>query len=297
MKKTLIRNILIPIDFSEASQRAIVEGARLANLLDAELYLMHVLETHPQFYSRISSIDAMDFTPQDIRTVAENEMGKIRKYIERKFEIVAKLSISSGHIFSEIMHYSLRKGIDLIVMGAHGHSGYKEWLIGSNAQSVVTHSLIPVLTLQSSFHKSGFKRILLPIDNSIHSREKVGIATLIAELFDAEIHIIGLPDSREPVELNKFYTKIESVEDYIRADDLSYNTTILEGKNLATVAIDYATRKNCDLIVINSGHESRLTQIFLGAFAEHIVNHSKVPILSLKHSREFYTIETPGFGV
>ena len=297
MKKTVIKNILIPVDFSEASQRAIVEGARLAKLLEAELYFMHVLESSQHFYSRITSVDSLDYTAEDLRLIAEKELDKIRLYVEKKYDIVAKAALTRGHIFSEIMHYSLRKGIDLIVMGAHGHSGYKDWLIGSNAQKVVTHSLIPVLTLQSSFHKSGFKRILLPIDNSIHSREKVNIATLIAELFDAEIHIVGLPDSGEPVELNKFYTKIGSVEDYIRSDDLSYNTTILQGKNLATVAIDYAAKKNCDLIVINSGHESRLTQLFLGAFAEHIVNHSKIPVLSLKPTQDHYTIETPGFGV
>jgi nucleotide-binding universal stress UspA family protein len=59
----------------------------------------------------------------------------------------------------------------------------------------------------------------------------------------------------------------------------------------------YATRSKCDLIVINTGHESKITGIFLGAFAQQIVNYSKIPVLSFKHSKGHLIIETPAYGI
>lgn len=120
---------------------------------------------------------------------------------------------------------------------------------------------------------------------------------IIANLFDSKIHVIGLNDSDDEQELNKFKIKLESVEKIIQADKLQYKTTIIHGNNLADEAINYATKNKCDLILINTGHESQLTGIFLGALAQQIVNHSKIPVLSIKHAHGYYSIETPGIAI
>jgi nucleotide-binding universal stress UspA family protein len=182
-------------------------------------------------------------------------------------------------------------------MGTHGTSGYKEFFIGSNAQRVVTLSEIPVLTIQKKIAKSGFKNILIPIDNSLHSREKVNIALIIAGLSRAKIHILGLSDSDYLPESKEINTKLKSVEQVVHTHSLEFLTSVINGKNLSEAALKYASENNCDLIVINTGHESNITGIFLGALAQQIVNHSKIPVLSCKHSEGYSSIETPGFGI
>src|SRR5204862_8296422 len=117
-----------------------------------------------------------------------------------------------------------------IVMSTHGASSYRAMFIGSNAQRVMTLSDISVLTLLKKIDQSGFKNILLPIDNSLHSREKVKLAMQMAELFKAKIHVIGLPDSEEKKELDKFQIKLKSVERMITEDNLSFSTTVIHEK-------------------------------------------------------------------
>ncbi len=297
MKLDIIKTILVPVDFMESSQRSIVEGAKLAKLFKAELILLHVLEMNSSLYPILDGEDMQHLSVSDLKIFLEHQIKKTGSRLNSRYGIKPRVEVRAGSIASEILSFSKKIKADLIVMGAHGHSGYKEWLIGSNAQTIVDQASVPVLTISSNYNKTGFRKILIPIDNSIHSREKVNIAMRFAELFDAEIHIVGLPDTDDDMELNKFYTKIASVEKHIDSDNLTYKTSILQGKNLATVAINYAVSKSCDLIVINTGHESRLKEVFLGAFSEQIVNHSSVPVLSLKHSYDHYTIETPGFGV
>ncbi len=224
-------------------------------------------------------------------------MGEMHDRIKNEFGINVKIFFTTGHIHSEIIDYSKKKKIDLIVMGTHGASGYKELFIGTNAQRVVTLSDIPVLTIQQKKKKAGFKNILLPIDNSTHSRQKVNMAIVIANAFGAKINILGLPDSNEKNELNKFKLKLKSVEEIASEAKLPYETTIVNGKSVAQAALKFANKNKCDLIVINTGHESKLTGIFLGTFAQQIVNHSKIPVLSIKHIHGEFLIETQGYGI
>jgi nucleotide-binding universal stress UspA family protein len=125
----------------------------------------------------------------------------------------------------------------------------------------------------------------------------VNLALLLAESSRAKVHILGLPPSKDKLELNKFNVKIKSVEKLVVSENLEFVSTVVHGDSLAEEAMKYAKKNNCDLIAINTGHESEITGIFLGAFAQQIVNHSSIPVLSIRHLESHYDVETPGYGV
>jgi nucleotide-binding universal stress UspA family protein len=297
MKTHEIKKILVPIDFSEISTNALNEAIVLAGTLEAELYIIHVKEFLVGYVSVYSELPQYLPSNIEISLIIENKMEEIRKSISKEFDIIPHVQISEGEIYSEIIAFSESEKIDLIVMGTHGISGYKELFLGSNAQRVVSFSDIPVLTLQKPCKDIDFKNILIPIDNSIHSREKVNVTLKIAQLFGSKIHLLGLLDSDEVQEKNKFTSKLDAVEKNIIASKLDYVKSIVTGDNLAETTKKYATKNHCDLIAINTGHESRLTGIFMGLFAQQIVNHSKIPVLSFKHHSGQFMIETSGYGI
>jgi nucleotide-binding universal stress UspA family protein len=294
MKDYGVKRILVPVDFSETSGTALVNAIALAKLLKAELSLICVIEHKWHHFINILEGHIVSPTLLDIEMAVAKKMNQMKERISKKFDLKAKIFVASGHVHAEVIKISEKEKIDLIVMGTHGVSEYNELFIGSTAQRVVTLSGIPVLTMQKECNKPRFKNILIPIDNSTHSREKVNIAILFGHLFGARIHILGLPDSKDKAELNKFNTKIESVEEIVSSTKLPRTTTIVHGANLAKSAISYAYKNKCDLIIINTGHESRITGIFMGAFAQQIVNHSKIPVLSIKHTSTKYRMDSPG---
>jgi nucleotide-binding universal stress UspA family protein len=287
-----IKKILIPIDFTEMSESAALQGSEIAKLLQAEVYLLHVIPSNGHY----SSLNYEKPTPaeviKDVEGMVNDRMNEFKNKISEKSGITPKTIIYTGNIVNRIIEFSHREKIDQIIMGTHGASGYKEMFIGSNAQRVVTLSEIPVLTMLDSTHESIFKNILIPIDHSIHSREKVNVALQIAKLYKAKVHILGLVDSNEPKDMDKMKIKLESVEKFAAHENLSFVTTIEHGDSIAKTAIDYARKNKCDLIVINTGHESKITGIFLGPFAQQIVNHSTVPVLSVKHTEGKFSTTT-----
>jgi nucleotide-binding universal stress UspA family protein len=297
-----INKILIPVDFSETSENAVLEGILIAELCRAEVCLVHVIE---QKYYFPAPADLMMWstpetvwippTEEDLDNLVKKKMSEMEASLRTRTQINLSTAVLNGNMPEQITDFAVKHHFDLVIMGTHGSSGYKELFLGSNAQRVVTLSKIPVLTLRRN--GPSFEQILLPIDNAMHSREKVKIAVQIAKLYKSKVHIIGLPDSDEQVELNKFRIKLDSMEKIFQAEHLPYQTTMLKSGNLAEATLRYAKENKCDLIIINTGHESAMTGIFLGAFAQQIVNHSPVPVLSIRPHDDKYDISAPGYAI
>lgn len=294
MKKTTINKILVPVDFSATSESAMLNAIIIAKRINAEVHIMSVIDPNWQHFTRILETMTNPPSKSDIDTAVLQKLRIIQERTKITFGITPAIHISTGQIQDEIISYAEKENIDLIVMGTHGVTGYNEFFVGSNAQRLINLSEIPVLTLNNTCNNPEFRKILIPIDNSRFSREKVNLSIAFADIFNSTVHVVGLFVSNDKAEEAKFRHKIASVEETLAAKKLTVKTTIIRGKNLAQAALSYATKNSCDLIVINTGHESKLTSYFLYDYSGQIVNHSAIPVLSIRHSPSRFRIDSPG---
>jgi len=283
MENKTINQILIPMDFSETGLLAMEHGAFMARLFKANLYLLHVLEPVPFSFSLVGS-DLIDRSTleSEMENNITNNLNLLAKKVAEKNDIQVIPLIARGRIVRAIEDASKEHKIDVIVMGTHGAKGFEEYFIGSNAHKTVTVSPCPVITIQTHTQHPGFNKIVMPIDNSLHSRQKVDTVIKIAKQYEASIHLLGLINMNEDINENKFNIKIDSVEKAIKNAKLPYVKKIVKGENIAVEVMKYSDEINADLIVIMTEHESNLTGMFLGGFAKQIVNHSRIPVMSIR---------------
>lgn len=276
-----LEKILIPIDFSETSLLAVEHGAYVAQAFGAELVLLHVVEKHWEKFNIVVP-EMRIAAPDDIITIIEKRLEELAKSIFLEYSVKSYCITANGTIFSEILSISKEQEIDLIVMGTHGTSGVVEFFLGSNAYKIVNSSDCPVLTVNTHAEKVGFDSIVLPIDNSAHSRQKVNKAIAMAQHFSSTIHILGLADFTDEKELGIFEIKIEQVEAYIRKCNIACTQHIVKGNNQATMTLDYAKQMNTSLIVIMTDQDENISGRLLGTYAQQIVNHSIIPVMSVQ---------------
>lgn len=286
MKTNKISRILIPMDFSENAFLALQHATLMARLFKADLYLLHVIETMEFAYNVYDPL-LLNNTNEEMEKFAVDSLLKLAKKtcsekvcVENGIHVVPLTN--KGKVISEIRDTAKNFTIDIIVMGTHGAKGFNEYFIGSNAHKTVNVSPCPVITIHTNARKIGFNNIVMPIDNSFHSRQKVDFTIEIALKYGAKIHILGLINSDDLVEKSKFDIKINAVEKEVANANVPYEVKIVKGKNIAVEAMNYSDKIAADLIVIMTDHESNLTGMFLGGFAKQIVNHSKIPVLSIK---------------
>ena len=147
-----IKHILVPIDFSECSRKALRYAASLASKFGSELTLLHTIEPPvglpPQTLVRDEaglSIPILDYVIQS----ATKEMNPILNELALA-GLTAKSFIEVGDARDTILDHAARLNADLIVMGTHGRTGLSRFLIGSIAENVVRRSNIPVLTVRAA---------------------------------------------------------------------------------------------------------------------------------------------------
>jgi nucleotide-binding universal stress UspA family protein len=279
MKSFHVKRILIPTDFSETSLLAVEHAAFMARLFKADLYLFHTLEASETIYT-IYNPAIMDEEFKEAEKMVKELLKELALRLKKTYGIPINTLYTTGRTYAEIVEAVKENAIDLVVMGTHGAKGFNEYFIGSNAHKTVTVCPCPVITVQTHAKKLGFTNIVLPIDDSMHSRQKVDHTIAIAKKYAAKIYVLGLQN--ENTDQKKFKIKLDSVEKLIKKAKLPYEIKPVKDDNTAVAAMKYAKKVKADLIVVLTGHESRLTGMFLGAFAKQIVNHSKIPVMSIK---------------
>ncbi|MBK9478479.1 MAG: universal stress protein [Bacteroidetes bacterium] len=109
-------------------------------------------------------------------------------------------------------------------------------------------------------------------------------AVELAKHYNSRIHIAGILTLDYRDIRKKFMAKLKQVEDYITKHGISHTTEIMKGENIANLTLKHAESLNADLIVIMTEQEDELTGLLMGTFAQQVVNHSKIPVMTVKPS-------------
>jgi len=145
-----IKNILIPVDFSNASKRALRYARELADTFEATLHVLHVVE-HPYLPGGYMEFYAPPAQFFDQVEQESHEQLEALLTPEDRARYGAVLVSRTGVAALEILDYVRSGGnIDLIVMATHGRGGVARLMMGSVAEQIVRGAPCPVLTLSQS---------------------------------------------------------------------------------------------------------------------------------------------------
>jgi nucleotide-binding universal stress UspA family protein len=235
-------------------------------------------------------------------SIFQEPVDASRKEITRNFdEIITKYSpkLENGE-----MHYKIRKGkvhievanqakysdAMMVIAGTHGVTGFEEFWIGSNAYRIVTYSPCPVFTVRTNYaFKKDIKKIVVPIDSTLETRQKVPFSTVIAKYFDSEIHIVSLYSTTIKAVRYKVDNYSKQVKKYLEEENVKYVMKTVDAENITNSTIEYAKEVDADVIAIMTEQETTTSNLFLGAYAQQMVNHSPIPVLNI-HAKEYIRI-------
>ena len=287
-----IKRILIPYDFSETAALSLEHAVFMAKLLKADIYLLHILES-VSFTSAFGA--AFGNVDKKLESESNTKLDEIGKQIHMNNGITVKSITEVGRIYRKIVDVAKRENIDIIIMGTHGVSGYKKFNVGTNTSKVVEEAACPVISVQTHSKKIGFKKIVLPIDNSPQSRQKVSYALAVARSYGSHICIAGLIDFSNEDNKRMFKLKVDQVGEWLLQHGVSVEKKFVEGDNLAKMTMQAAEEWDADLIVIMTEQEPSITGFFLGTYATQVVNHSKKPVMAVHPSESDGSTITVGY--
>ncbi len=274
--------ILIPVDFSATSLLAIEHGAFTAQLGKADVVLLHVINS--QFNSVNMFLPIVKLTDQEnFEKEIEVKMNELASDINKKYGVRVECITKSGSPSHVINETAREIKASLIVMGTHGYSPLEELVIGSIAMKVLTKSPCPTMVMSSKADHKGYSNILIPIDSSANSRQKVNYAIGFAKCFSAQLHAVALLHSDEEELIEEMHLILKQIGELATENGVVYTGEVLKDvKNKANATIKTAEKKGSDMVIIMTDQDAELSGLFLGAYSQQIIHLNKVPTIAIK---------------
>jgi nucleotide-binding universal stress UspA family protein len=146
MARTLAQSILVPVDFSEVTDRVLEAGVELAKALQAKLWLLHVTMPEPDFVGyEVGPIYVRDSVAEQFRHEHRMLQEMEKKLEAQGLDVTAMLV--QGPTVRKIIDEAKELEAGLIILGSHGHGALFDLLVGSVAKGVLKKTPVPVLVV------------------------------------------------------------------------------------------------------------------------------------------------------
>ena len=267
--------IIASIDFSDCSINAFLHALSIANECNMDILLVWVgNKDHPT------------------KEIKQQFDELIAKYQDQLSGNTIRYKIRQGKVYKEIAAEAEASKAMLVVAGTHGASGFDEFWIGSNANRIVSACECPVITIRGGVDvERPLSRIVLPIDSTMETRQKATFTGYLAKKHDAEVHILSLYSTKVKEIRKNVDLYASQVAGFLEKDKIRFVMKAIDVHNLADAMVEYAKEADANLISIMTEQETTTSNLWMGPYAQQVVNHSPIPVLSI-HARTLMTIST-----
>lgn len=286
--------ILVPLDFSEYSEKSLEYALSLAEIYGAQLTLLHAIVLH---YEDVGEETHLKQLEEMVKLQEKNSYERLERQNQKAgqrgvsvtSEVVRGVSAADA-----ILEFIDDHPHDLIILGTHGRAGVKKWLYGSVAEQVVRHSPIPVLTIHKSWDKPfAIQKLLVPVDFSEYSKIAIDAALALAQTFKAHLtflHVIeqtvhpayyaATIDSLFIADPQLMERSIENLKVFSGGEIAGAEYVVKEGRAYKEI-VGFAKEQACDLILMSTRGLSGLEHLLIGSTTERVVRSAICPVLTV----------------
>ena len=279
-------NILVPMDFSEHAEYALDQAIKVAKLTNGLVNVLYVHQDRKGVLSKLFSQEHTDLFDDAVNDKLQKltEEKHLEYGVDFKYELVHASSVAT-----KIIEVADKNKSAMIVMGKGRlyDEGVERFIIGSVTSRVIRYSKVPVITLGSPCDKSACKNILLPLDLTKETRQKVSWGIQMARIFGANIKVVSaLWEKDNPEVVNPLVAQMKQVEKFIREAGIKVETKIVESsddaKSLVPIMMKFIQQEgDVDMALIMTQQENEVSNFFLGSTATEFIRKSRIPVMSI----------------
>ncbi len=278
MEIATFKKLLIPIDFSVASENALNYGLSLASKIGAKIVLLHTYNFKPMVDISGQYISFSDLKAQTLAQ-GEQKLHELKTKITASHpEISLEYLLMQDNLAEAVEAVCKEQNIDLVVMGTKGASGFEEYLVGTNTAVVIESIKSPVLVIPSKAKFHDIKKILFTTDFQFDDVESLEALVEIAKIFKAKIEVVHFSkDIKSDEELLDWLKEIcEERVDY----KLINFTNLLEGSTMLNTLNKLIKKREVDLVSMSASDKPFLKKIFTGSYTQKMAYHTDIPFLA-----------------
>ena len=273
-----MKRILVPTDFSDHAMYALKAAAQIAKEHDAELLLLNLLDLPTHMNDAVSS----GVNIPEVMLFLNKTNERLDDLLEEDFLDNVKVSAVAKieKAFQGIVKYSEEHGVDLIVMGSHGQSGFQDMIIGSNTEKIVRASNIPVLVIKQEMDNFKSKNVVFASDFSNEIKKPFEKLVAFAKILKAHLNLVMI---NTPNSFKSNLVAEKRMSDFMQDFDLTdFSLHIYNDTNVEKGVLNFANKMDADIISVCTHGRTTFAHFFVGSISEDLMNRAPKPVLTFK---------------
>lgn len=273
-----MKRILVPCDFSDPAVQAFKFAAQIASQSKGQITLLNVVEI-PVMHDTVL-MPVLSFEEAFLKEAKEKAEKNFLKMKERwAKEVKVAYQVVYGATANTIREVAEEIKADVIVMGTHGASGLKEWVIGSNAEKIVRTSSIPVIAIKKQV-KGDIKNIVFPITPSLDDEALFQRIKALQYFMKATLHLLFVNTPGVFLRDNVSKPQMEALAKRLLLKD--YRIHVCNDLSEEDGIRNFTTEMKADMVALGTHGRRGLNHLLTGSIAEDVVNHLDCPIWTYK---------------
>jgi nucleotide-binding universal stress UspA family protein len=274
-----IKNILVPVDFSESSKNALRIAIGLAKMNNACVHMINAVHIHAP-HPDVTGGSLIESIINDYETQVQQSFDELEKEIVELNEVEHDSEKFVSYLTDAIYTCIKKQNIDLVVMGTRQQHEEIEHLLGTHATDVIGFSEVPVLVIPGGSKLFSPKKIAFATDlKKIQDPEKLESLKYFAEAFGSEITLFHITTNMSTVvPTGEKMEEAEKLENYL--GNLKYNVDIIEEKKVSEGIFDFIKEHNIDMLAMMPRNHSIFEKIFKSSVSKKVAIDIEIPMLT-----------------
>lgn len=278
-----MKNIIVGIDFSKNSHNAMRHAVAISLKNKAKLHLVWVK----------TAAMKTDFAQSTHSEYLKEMQNKLNEWANECKAEAPESEITSiildGRPAVEMTKYASYLPESIIVMGTHGVSGFEEFIVGSNAFRTLNLTTVPVLVLREGIEiNRDLTEILVPIDTSFETLQKIKYAIECARDFSAKIHLLGVINPVNNEVKHVINVQLQHAANMCTKANVRFEVHTVDVQDAVINALlEYGKRLDVNLMIIMREEETDLSNVWMGSNTRQIVNNAPMPLYIIPNVNQF----------
>lgn len=276
------KRIIVGIDFSECSLNALAHAVNIAEKSELEIVMVWV--------NKFSEEKVLNRDNELIISGAKLHFSDlVEKYKPILGDRISYV-IKEGRVYESINELCKELNPLLVVIGTHGISGFSEKWLGSNAYRMSLMLDVPVIIIRNVVDVSkSMAKILLPIDSTVETRQKLPLTAKLASYFNSTVHVLAVHTSTLDDIIARVKSYAKQVVEYLEDKNIKHEYNEIYSRNLVEDIIGYSEDIGANLLSIMDEQEATFKNVFEGSYTLQLVTKSKCPVL-ISHMKNIFSV-------
>lgn len=289
----MFERLLVPTDGSDVSHRSIVRAGALAEAYDAEVCLLHVVDSmtlqlagadEGQLGRQGEAVGAADVLSDRADAILEDAAELLEDV-----DVPVRTARRAGPPAETIETFAEETDTDLTVVSDRGRNRVEQFFLGSIPLRLFRRTSLPLWVSKPKKEdpSTDVEDVVFPVDDSPIAERTARYVGAIAGQYDATLHLVSVVDKRQP-DLDSVQSELEadcraalaSVSDTV-ADSVEVTTTLRQGKPSKEI-LAHAREQGTDLISIGAAPRGRFLSYLTIPVAERVLRRADQPVMTIR---------------